>query len=452
MHSTDKQANVNMEQYLYDIITIIVSYLLAYDIASRLTNLYKIDKYMWILIVYIPIWIFTMSALGMYNITIFKYYDRLLRNILFSSFVSGIISAAMIFFVKETLFSRLFYASFLTLSVVLLIAERFIYTFFILKHSKNGAMNMVVIGDKIIADKIVYYLKKTDILMNIVGYLPIDALDELDMILKAKAVDEVIFAVSKDYINVVEEHALTCEEMGVTVSMVLDFYDFKISRAYFRNIGTIPMLTFHTVSLNKPQLYIKRVIDIIGALVGLIITGILSIFIIPAIKLDSPGPILFTQNRVGINGRLFKLYKFRSMVVDAENKKTQLLSQNQVNGDLMFKMKDDPRITGVGKLLRATSLDEFPQFINVLKGDMSLVGTRPPTIDEVSRYENHHRRRISIKPGITGMWQVNGRSQITDFDKVVLLDTQYIDNWSVWLDIKIMLKTFLILFTRRGAM
>lgn len=452
MRSNDKQANVNFGQYLYDTLTIIASYKLAYDIASMLTNLYKFDMYMWILIVYIPIWLFTMTSLGMYNITTFKYYDRLLRNILFSSFVSGMISAAMIFFVKETLFSRIFYASFLVSSILLLIAQRFIYTFFILKHTKVGAMNMVIIGDKALSDKLVYYLKKTDILTNIVGYFPIDSLNKLDMILKEKPVDEVIFAVPKEYIKLIEEHALACEEMGVTVSMVLDFYDFKISRVYFRNIGTIPMLTFHTVSFNKPQLYIKRVIDIIGSIVGLIITGLLSIFIIPAIKLDSPGPILFKQNRVGINGRLFKLYKFRSMVVDAEDKKNELLSQNQVNGDLMFKMKNDPRITRIGKFLRATSLDEFPQFINVLKGDMSLVGTRPPTVDEVGKYENHHRRRISIKPGITGMWQVNGRSQITDFDKVVALDTQYIDNWSVWLDIKIMLQTFITLFTRKGAM
>lgn len=452
MHSADKQANVNVGQYIYDIIAILASYMLAYKIASHLTNLYAIGRYMWILIVYIPIWIFTMSGLGMYNITVFKYYDRLLRNILFSSFVSGIITAAMIFFIKETLFSRIFYASFLVSSVMLLIAERFIYTFFILKHTKVGVMNMVIIGDRLIADKLVYYLNKTDILMNIVGYVSIDAIDELNMILKEKSVDEVIFAVPRDYIKVIEEQALTCEEMGVTVSMVLDFYDFKISRAYFRNIGTIPMITFHTVSFNKPQLYIKRIIDIMGSIVGLAITGIISVFIIPAIKFDSPGPILFTQNRVGINGRLFKLYKFRSMEVHAEDKKTQLLAQNQVNGDLMFKMKDDPRITRVGKFLRATSLDEFPQFINVLKGDMSLVGTRPPTIDEVSKYSNHHRRRISIKPGITGMWQVNGRSQITDFDKVVALDIQYIDNWSVWLDIKIMFKTILILFTRKGAM
>lgn len=452
MQGNDKQANVNFGQYLYDTLTIIASYILAYNIASLLTNLYKIDKYMWILIVYIPIWVFTMTSLGMYNITTFKYYDRLLRNILFSSFVSGMISAAMIFFVKETLFSRIFYASFLIASVVLLIVQRFIYTFFILKHTKVGTLNIVIIGDKSISDKLVYYLKKTDILTNIVGYFPIEAVDKLEKALKEKPVDEVIFAVPKEYIKLVEEHALKCEEMGVTVNMVLDFYDFKMSRVYYRSIGTIPMLTFHTVSFNKPQLYMKRVIDIIGAIVGLIITGFLSVFIIPAIKLDSPGPILFKQNRVGINGRLFKLYKFRSMVTDAENWKKQLMSQNQVNGDLMFKMKDDPRVTRVGRFLRATSLDEFPQFINVLKGDMSLVGTRPPTVDEVSKYENHHRRRISIKPGITGMWQVNGRSQITDFDKVVALDTQYIDNWSVWLDIKIMFKTFIILFSRRGAM
>lgn len=211
------------------------------------------------------------------------------------------------------------------------------------------------------------------------------------------------------------------------------------------------MLTFHSISLNRFQLFIKRTIDIIGAIVGLIITAVISIFIIPAIKLDSPGPIFFTQERVGTHGRIFKLYKFRSMVVDAEEKKQDILQMNAVNGNLMFKVKNDPRITRLGKFIRAASIDELPQFFNVLKGDMSLVGIRPPTPDEVNRYENHHWRRISIKPGITGIWQANGRSNITDFDEVVRLDTQYIDNWSLWLDIKIILKTILVVYKKKGA-
>lgn len=298
--------------------------------------------------------------------------------------------------------------------------------------------------------------------MNILGYVRVDSkdskspyvlghIDNLEEIIKKNIVDEVVFALPKNYTGEVEQYVLLCEEMGITVRMVLNLYDLKISKTHLTCIGTLPMLTFHTVSLNRTQLCFKRFIDICGALVGLFLTGIISIFVGVAIKLDSPGPVIFAQNRVGLNGRVFKLYKFRSMCTDADNKKTELSKMNEVGGGLMFKIKNDPRITKVGRFLRKTSLDEFPQFINVLKGDMSLVGTRPPTLDEVSKYEAYHRRRISIKPGLTGLWQVSGRSSITDFDEVVKLDTKYIDEWSIWLDVKIILKTVLNIFKKDGA-
>ena len=181
--------------------------------------------------------------------------------------------------------------------------------------------------------------------------------------------------------------------------------------------------------------------------IGLII---LTIFVAPLIKLDSPGPIFFAQKRVGRNGRIFKMYKFRSMYIDAEERKKELMAQNEMDG-LMFKMEDDPRITKVGKFLRKTSLDEFPQFINILKGDMSLVGTRPPTLDEFEHYQSYHKKRLSFRPGLTGMWQVSGRSDITDFEEIVRLDVEYIDNWSVGLDIKILIKTVLAVFSESGA-
>jgi len=183
-------------------------------------------------------------------------------------------------------------------------------------------------------------------------------------------------------------------------------------------MGTLPMLTFNSVSINQFQLMIKRLMDIVGALIGLAFTAVASIFIVPAIKLTSPGPVLFKQDRVGMNGRIFKIYKFRTMYVDAEERKAELMAQNEIKGGLMFKIKSDPRVTPVGRILRKTSLDELPQFFNVLKGDMSLVGTRPPTVDEVKKYKTYHRRRISFKPGLTGMWQVSGRSNITDLKKL----------------------------------
>ena len=191
--------------------------------------------------------------------------------------------------------------------------------------------------------------------------------------------------------------------------------------------------------------------DICGELIGIVLTGIACIVVVPAIKLSDPGPAFFSQERIGKNGRRFKIYKFRSMYMDAEARKKDLMDQNEMSG-LMFKMENDPRIIKkVGKFIRDTSIDELPQFWNVLKGDMSLVGTRPPTVEEYEMYEMHHLKRISIKPGITGMWQVSGRSDIKDFEEVVRLDTQYIMNWEISLDIKILLKTILVVLKKEGS-
>ena len=212
------------------------------------------------------------------------------------------------------------------------------------------------------------------------------------------------------------------------------------------------------------QLLAKRCMDIIGGLVGCIITLIVTIFVGPAIYIASPGPIFFAQERIGRNGRKFKMYKFRSMYMDAEERKKELMAQNKVSDGMMFKMDFDPRIignkilpdgtkkTGIGQFIRKTSLDEFPQFFNVLKGDMSIVGTRPPLISETNLYEPRHKVRLAIKPGITGMWQVSGRSDITDFEEVVRLDKEYIENWDIGLDIKILLKTVMVVVKKDGSM
>lgn len=192
----------------------------------------------------------------------------------------------------------------------------------------------------------------------------------------------------------------------------------------------------------------KRLLDIVGALVGLTITGVFYIPIALAIYLDDPGPILFSQTRVGLHGRTFRIWKFRSMVKDAEKQKH--LIKNEANG-YIFKNENDPRITKVGHFLRRTSIDEFPQFLNVLRGDMSLVGTRPPTLDEVENYSPHHWRRLHVKPGLTGEWQVNGRSEIKDFEKVVALDIAYQKKWSVSYDLKLILMTILGMITKKGA-
>ena len=196
--------------------------------------------------------------------------------------------------------------------------------------------------------------------------------------------------------------------------------------------------------------FFKRAIDLFVSIVGFIILLPVFLILMLAVKLDSPGPVFFKQDRVGKNGRIFHIYKFRSMYMDAEERKAELMKYNEMQG-LMFKMEDDPRIFPIGKFMRKFSIDELPQFWNVLRGDMSLVGTRPPTLDEFEKYEAHHRARLSNKPGLTGMWQVSGRSKITDFEEVVSLDTAYISNWNLAMDVRILFKTVKVVLLGRGA-
>ena len=254
-------------------------------------------------------------------------------------------------------------------------------------------------------------------------------------------------------------------EMGVTVHLNLSQVVHTPGRVQIvEKVGNYTVLTSSMNYATTKQAILKRTMDILGGLAGCLICGVLFLFVAPVLYISSPGPIFFTQERIGKNGKHFKMYKFRSMYMDAEERKKELLAQNRHGGNLMFKLEFDPRIignkilpdgtrkTGIGQFIRDTSIDEFPQFFNVLKGDMSLVGTRPPLISEFEAYEQHHRARMSVKPGITGMWQVSGRSQITDFEEVVRLDTKYINEWSIGLDIKILLQTVLTVLKREGSM
>lgn len=254
-------------------------------------------------------------------------------------------------------------------------------------------------------------------------------------------------------------------ETGVTIHMNLaKVTNVPGKKQFVEKVGAYTVLTTSMNYASSFQLMLKRLMDIVGGLVGCIFTGIIFLFVAPAIYIASPGPIFFAQERVGKNGKHFKMYKFRSMYMDAEERKAELMKDNKLGDGKMFKLDFDPRVignrilpdgthkTGIGDFIRRTSLDEFPQFFNVLKGDMSIVGTRPPLISETNLYELHHRARLAIKPGITGMWQVSGRSDITDFEEVVRLDKEYISNWNIEMDIKILFKTVMVVFKKEGSM
>lgn len=314
-------------------------------------------------------------------------------------------------------------------------------------HKKSGSYYCKVGSENAAKEKRVSNINGIPVVANLTGVL--------DWV-RSESLDEVFINVPYKYEKSVDRIAEEIESMGVTVHINLPSLEHYIDNSEFDNVELTVAGGYPTATLTAaPPLsfsagIMKRSFDIFGGLVGSIIS--LPIILITAVPLliESPGPLIFKQQRVGKNGRIFNIYKLRSMYTDAEKRKAELMANNKMSG-FMFKMDNDPRITKVGKFIRKTSIDELPQFWNVLKGDMSLVGTRPPTIDEFDKYESHHKRRLSMRPGITGMWQVSGRSDIQNFEDVVRLDCEYIDNWSPALDLKILFKTVWVVLKGSGA-
>lgn len=299
---------------------------------------------------------------------------------------------------------------------------------------------------------------------QIAGFPVVAGREDVLEYVRRESVDEVFFNLPEGAEQPAElmEHF---SEMGLIVhEKLLDGERAVNRRQLVERLGNYTVMTTSINYATNGQLFLKRLLDIAGGLVGSLFTLILALFLAPVIKIKSPGPLFFVQERVGRNGRRFRMYKFRSMYMDAEQRKAELMAQNKIKDGFMFKMDADPRIIGcrilpdgtykkgIGNFIRDFSLDEFPQFFNVLKGDMSLIGTRPPTVAEWEQYEFRHMARLAAKPGITGLWQVSGRSSITDFEEVVKLDMKYISEWSLGMDLKILAKTFKAVMGRNGAM
>lgn len=275
-------------------------------------------------------------------------------------------------------------------------------------------------------------------------------LDQLEDVVKNQTIDEIFFAMDRIDLNEVARHVAFAETVGLPTRFSLGIFDLTKSKVTFSHLDDLPVVTFYTSLMTPAEALLKRTLDIVISLVGLMVVVVVYPWISWQIRKESPGPVIFKQMRVGENGRRFKCYKFRTMTLDAESLQEELVAANQMKGPL-FKIQNDPRVTSFGDFLRRTSLDELPQFLNVIRGDMSLVGTRPPTPAEVALYETAYKRRLSIRPGLTGLWQVSGRNTVVRFEDVLALDLEYIDNWSLWLDLTIIVKTVSAVVFRKGA-
>jgi len=449
-----------------DALAIVISGYFAYVIGYYMAdNNLRMDHTVFVLSI-LSVVVFNIYIMGKLNL----YSDkkpaskhRLVETIFKAVVFDFLLLSSGIMLLKQVDYSRSFFILFAIISFFGITASRLLVEFYMGSISRNNfqVWKILIVSEP---DKIKFLIKLFEEQLSfghkIVGTISINGnndgeksvkiLNDLPEILQNYEIDEVVFALSSDRSVHLVDYLGVCKKRGIVVRILPSLWVPGTNELSIERCQKVPFLTIKVNNINATGMLYKRVLDLVGGLVGTIITIILYPFLALAIKLDSPGPVIFKHKRVGRNGRIFNLYKFRSMNENAEELQKKFSLQNEMNG-AMFKINKDPRITRVGRWLRKTSLDEFPQFLNVLKGQMSLVGTRPPTPEEVEIYLPQHLKRISIKPGITGLWQVSGRNLIKDFDKIVELDCKYLENWRFLDDIKIIFKTVYVVLRRKGA-
>lgn len=459
MHKRNETATLDPMQLFTDILVIFLGYIAANFIYWIIMNKRLFFEHIWIFILFSVVFSLSMQLMLMYNVTTFHYVDRIIKRTISSTLTAYATLNIVVFMAKISSASRLLFLLFCMTACMFVLSYRFIIRFCKIKRIGNNYTHVLFVGDNNTLENYTRFIDKTAMKLKIERFVSYN--DEVlgdpetfSQLLMEQPIDEVQFVFALDGENNI--HNLRglfemCETMGITTRIIIDSFECSVSKYFLSSVGTYPVITYHSVSFAKTQLLIKRFVDIMFSTAGLLMLLPLFAVTAVAIKLDSPGPVFFKQKRVGINGKVFRMYKFRSMFIDAEAQKNELMAMNKIKDGMMFKIDNDPRITKVGSFIRKTSIDELPQLLNVLKCEMSLVGTRPPTLDEVRKYHPEHWKRITIKPGITGMWQVNGRSQILDFNDVIQLDKEYIDRWSLRLDFMLMLKTVAVVFTKRGA-
>lgn len=446
---------------LCDGAAIIASYVLSYylhDVAFRgwYPPIVGFSGYLWMLWLILPFWLYAMSRARMYEADCYRSFAVLYKRLAKAHAIAAMLLLSFLFASHSWNVSRLFTQIFIAVNFLALGAERSALKLLTDRTSLSFIAHLprvLVIGDGPQVDSYVRFIRKHSWLVReIIGSLAVHGRSQkaqtcpslgtakdLAAILNEKIIDEVVIA-SPQLVND-DELTGICLVRGVTLRFVLQAPATSVGTSSAEDLGEgFYQLSIATACGDFPQLVIKRLMDLIGALVGLPACAVAALWYWPRLRRESPGPLFFRQTRVGQNGRPFTLYKFRTMHLDAAQRLSELACYNEMKGHV-FKMRDDPRVLPTGKTLRRFHLDELPQFWNVLKGDMSLVGTRPPTLDEVRRYDLHHHRRISTKPGMTGLSQLAAGPSLMDFEHIVRLDCKYIDHWSILLDIKVLLRT-----------
>ncbi len=457
--------------FVIDLAMILLSYTIAYLIRyQQLINYRQVSLHTLVCLMYMLVCVaYRLLINGNRN---FVGRDWVVEAVAVAKYNAAILAVTIfiLYFVQQAgEYSRLLFGYFAVINIILTFILHLLFKLVLKRYlqSKHARIPVLLVAEQKNVEKILNNLQaKMPINYEITSIVVLDGdgtettingfeviANRHNMLAKVKqiAVDEVFISVEDEAPDFVRQMIRDFEMMGV-----ICHYDLAIAEwsANAKQVGDFANYTVVTYSLKRhddKRLILKRMMDIAGGVVGLLITALVTPFVALAIKLESPGPVFFSQIRIGKNGRRFKIYKFRSMYRDAEERKKELEAQNEMSSGLMFKMENDPRITKVGAFIRKTSIDELPQFYNILVGDMSLVGTRPPTANEFEQYDPYFRRRLCMTPGLTGLWQVNGRGSVFDFEDVIKYDLEYIDNWSLGLDIRILFKTVLVVLTAKGA-
>lgn len=456
-----------------DLSIVAVSFLIAFKLRQNLSfaPLEPFDgsfrDYLWILVVIIFLWNHLLYFYKVYISYRGKPVKDVVAAVIKANVTGLVIIGFLLFFLNEYLVHRTLILLFILVCSATLTVEKLILFKLLrwLRQSNRNIKYALIIGAGKRAIQLLDLFKTArGAGFQVVGLLGDDPArvgerikgveivgvsSDLLKILHRRVVDEVFIAISLRHMEDIKKMILDCEQFGINARITALIYNPVKASVYMDEILDVPFITFTTTPLKIYQLYIKNVIDVVGALALLIVLSPVFLAVSLCIKLDSRGPVFFKQRRTGVNGRTFTMYKFRSMVRNSEELRPELESMNEMSGPV-FKIRRDPRVTPVGRFIRRTSLDELPQLFNVLLRDMSLIGPRPLPVYEAERISGAARRRLSMKPGITGPWQVNGRCDV-DFDSWMKLDLEYIDGWSLWLDARILVKTVFALIGGRGA-